>query len=179
MNDDHESDDKTDLFRQAMQDVTPLEDERVTPPTRRRRPVPLNLPVGDEDTEEFADLSIATGDELSFRRPGIQKRLFDDLRRGVIEPQAKLDLHGMRVVEARQAMRRFLDHALHRQLRCVLIIHGKGQGSDNQQPVLKQKTNQWLRQLDRVLAFSSAPGWNGGTGATYVLLSRKQLPPDY
>ena len=57
-----------------------------------------------------------------------------------------------------------------------MIIHGKGQGSKDQQPILKQKTNQWLRQRDEVLAFCSAPRWNGGTGATYVLLSRKHRP---
>jgi DNA-nicking Smr family endonuclease len=39
--------------------------------------------------------------------------------------------------------------------------------------VLKQKTNQWLRQREEVLAFATAPRWDGGTGAVYVLLSGK------
>lgn len=171
--------DEDDLFLQAMADVTPMEDKRVTPVSKKRRPVPLNLPVGDEDEDDFADLQIETGDELSFQRPGIQNRLFADLRRGYIEPQATLDLHGMRVVDARQAMSRFLQQSLKQQRRCVMVIHGKGQGSRDQQPVLKQKTNQWLRQRDEVLAFCSAPSWNGGTGATYVLLSRKYRTPDF
>jgi DNA-nicking Smr family endonuclease len=54
----------------------------------------------------------------------------------------------------------------------VRIIHGKGRGS-GEQPVLKQKANQWLRQKDEVLAFVTAPRWDGGTGAVYVLLSGK------
>jgi len=171
--------DEQNEFEQAMNGVTPLKDERVTPDKKKPRPVKLNLPVEDDKDDGFADMNIETGDELSFQRPGIQNRLFADLKRGYIEPEATLDLHGMRVTEASQSMNRFLNHALKRRLRCVLIIHGKGQGSRDQQPVLKQKTNQWLRQRDEVLAFSSAPRWNGGTGATYVLLSRKWTDENY
>jgi len=169
----NDCDPDNNLFLDAMSEVTPLKDQRITPGSGKRRPVPLNLPVGDEHQEEFADTSIETGDELLFQRPGIQNRLFSDLRRGYIDTEATLDLHGMRVVDARQAMARFIHQSTRRQRRCVLVIHGKGQGSKDQQPVLKQKTNQWLRQRDEVLAFCSAPRWNGGTGATYVLLSRK------
>lgn len=172
MANDSSTDDDND-FLKAMTDVTPLEDDHVLQEKRKPRPQKLNLPVDEEKDESFADLSIETGDELSFQRPGIQNRLFSDLKRGYIEPEARLDLHGMRVREASQAMMRFLNQSLKRQLRCVLVIHGKGRGSQDQQPVLKQKTNQWLRQRDEVLAFVSAPSWNGGTGATYVLLSRK------
>ena len=76
--------------------------------------------------------------------------------------------------EASQALDRFLVQSLTAGRRCVRIIHGKGRGSDGQQPVLKQKTNQWLRQRDEVLAFVTAPRWDGGTGAVYVLLSGKR-----
>jgi DNA-nicking Smr family endonuclease len=171
--------DEQNEFEQAMIDVTRLKDERVTPVKKKPRPVKLNLTIDDNEDDSFADMNIETGDELSFQRPGIQNRLFSDLKRGYIEPEATLDLHGMRVTEASQSMNRFLKNALKRRLRCVLVIHGKGQGSKGQQPVLKQKTNQWLRQRDEVLAFTSAPRWNGGTGATYVLLSRKWTDENY
>jgi DNA-nicking Smr family endonuclease len=165
-------DDDIDAFQAAMADVAPIQDTRPEPFRRRRRPEPLNLPVGDEE-DDLADLTIETGPFLEFRRPGIQNRLFHDLQRGVIEAEATLDLHGLRVREARPALLRFLKQSTATGRRCVRIIHGKGQGSDGQQPVLKQKTNQWLRQRDEVLAFVTAPRWDGGTGAVYVLLSRK------
>ncbi len=165
--------DNDDDFASLMDDVTPLQDGKVEPVRKKRPPKPLNLPVGDEDEDTLADLNIETGDFLEFKRPGIQNRLFDDFRRGYIEVEATLDMHGMRVVDARQAMERFLSQSSRIGRRCIMVIHGKGQGSKDQQPVLKQKTNQWLRQRDEVLAFASAPRWNGGTGATYVLLSRK------
>ncbi len=79
----------------------------------------------------------------------------------------------MRVMEARKAFARFLDGSVQRGQRCIRVIHGKGRGSRDAQPVLKQKTYQWLLQHPAVLAFVTAPRWDGGTGATYVLLSRK------
>jgi DNA-nicking Smr family endonuclease len=170
--DKHDADDQA-AFRAAMEDVQPMREARADPYRRRRRPEPLNLPTGDEEREEFADLAIETGEFLEFRRPGIQNRVFHDLQRGLIESQGSLDLHGMRVREAKPALARFLNFSVANGRRCVRIIHGKGRRSDGQQPVLKQKTNQWLRQREEVLAFVSAPRWDGGTGAVYVLLSGK------
>jgi len=171
--DDKRHPDDKSAFQAAMEGVEPMADARPEPYRRRRRPEPLNLPVGDEDRESFADLAIETGEFLEFRRPGIQHRVFHDLQRGLISAEATLDLHGMRVREAKPALARFLNHSLMGGRRCVRIIHGKGRGSGAQQPVLKQKTNQWLRQRDEVLAFVSAPRWDGGTGAVYALLSGK------
>lgn len=165
--------DEPDLFRSAMDDVQPLQQDRAKPFRQRRKPVPLNLPIGDERDDYPVDLNIETPNFLDFKRPGIQNRVYQDLQRGVIEPEANLDLHGMRVAEARQAFVRFLTQSLAAGRRCVRIVHGKGRATEGNQPVLKQKTNQWLQQRDEVLAFCAAPRWDGGTGAAYVLLSRK------
>lgn len=172
---DHDSPDD-DLFREAMGDVEPLAQDRTDPYRRRRRPEPLNLPVGDEYAEP-GDLQIETPDFLEFKRPGIQNRVFHDLQRGLIETEATLDLHGMRVENARKAFVQFLAQSLAAGRRCVRIVHGKGRRSAEGQPVLKQKTNQWLQQREEVLAFCSAPRWDGGTGAAYVLLKRQGLGP--
>ncbi|WP_457674836.1 Smr/MutS family protein [Thiolapillus sp.] len=169
---DKESDDEFRIFREAMQDVRPLAQDKASPWKQRRRPVPLASGREEQPGEEFADTREETPDFLEFRRPGIQHRLWSDLQRGVLEPEATLDLHGMRVHDARQALGRFLNQSLGARRRCVRIIHGKGRGS-SQQPVLKQRINQWLPQKAEVLAFCSAPRWDGGTGAVYVLLSRK------
>jgi DNA-nicking Smr family endonuclease len=164
------------LFQQEMDGAVRHEHDKATPYKPRLKPLPLppNPKVtGDGLSDEFADLNIETGEELEFVRPGIQHRLFQELRRGSIPPEEMLDLHGLRVVEARQALAGFLAYAIRHRLRVVQIIHGKGYRSEDRQPVLKQKINQWLRQRDEVLAFCSAPRFDGGTGAAYVLLSRK------
>ena len=164
--------DNPDLFQQAVADATPLATDKTEPYRRKRRPVPVEQPMDEEPEKEFIDRSVQTHDELLFVRPGIQKRLFADLRRGKLPPEDTLDLHGFRVEEARRLLRQFITQAQLRRFRCVRIIHGKGKGSSDQQPVLKQKVNQWLPQSDAVLAFCSAPRWDGGTGAAYALIAR-------
>jgi DNA-nicking Smr family endonuclease len=173
MPDDDQPKSPDDLFREAVGDVAPLPQDRAEPFKPRRRPVPLNLPTGEEDDDGLGDVDSDTPEFLEFIRPGIQRRLYDELRRGLLPPEASLDLHGMRASDARGALLRFLERSTQQRHRCVRIIHGKGYGSQERQPVLKQKVNQWLRQRADVLAFCSAPRWDGGTGAAYVLLSRK------
>ncbi|MGV6826356.1 MAG: Smr/MutS family protein [bacterium] len=171
--DEKNRDDDASLFREALGDVTPLKHDRATPYKQRRRPEPLGLGTSEDEGDEFADTAEEAPPFLEFKRSGVQNRVYQDLGRGLIPPEETLDLHGMRVVDARKALARFLANSLHHSHRCVRIIHGKGQGSANQQPVLKQRVNQWLKQHDGVLAFRSAPRWDGGTGAVYVLLSLK------
>jgi DNA-nicking Smr family endonuclease len=52
----------------------------------------------------------------------------------------------------------------------VRIVHGKGLGSKNREPVLKGKVRVWLAQREEVLAFCQAPATQGGSGAVLVLL---------
>ncbi|MGD8910936.1 MAG: Smr/MutS family protein, partial [Chromatiales bacterium] len=133
---------------------------------------PLNLTVEDEKEERdlYSEHEIETGEFLEFARPGVQQRLMHDLRRGYLEIGAELDLHGLTVRYAREELNRFLAACHERGIRCARLIHGKGSRSEGRQPVLKQKLNLWLRQRDDVLAFTSAPRHDGGSGATYVLL---------
>ena len=169
---DGNEDDDLDLFRSAMSGVKPMQQDKAAPWRRRKPPVPLQLEQDEQPGDEFGDTAQETPEFLEFRRPGIQHRLYQDLQRGVLEPEATLDLHGMRTEDARRALSRFLDQSLKARRRCVRIIHGKGKGSGGR-PVIKQRVNQWLPQREEVLAFCSAPRWDGGTGAAYVLLSRK------
>jgi DNA-nicking Smr family endonuclease len=169
---DDGTEEEADLFRQAMADARPLQANRTEPFRTRPRPVPIEQPVEAEPDEEFADRSIRTHDELLFMRPGLQQRKFLELQRGHLPAEGTLDLHGYRVEQARRSLRQFIDQSRLRAFRVVRIIHGKGKGSAEQQPVLKQKVNQWLPQHPGVMAYCSAPRWDGGTGATYVLLKR-------
>ena len=110
------------------------------------------------------------GDELKFLRDGLASDTLRKLRRGHWLIQNELDLHGMIVAEARPALVVFLNECLHEGLRCVRIIHGKGLGSKNGEPVLKRKVFSWLMQRDEILAFCQARRTEGGGGAAMVLL---------
>jgi len=84
--------------------------------------------------------------------------------------QDEIDLHGCRTDEARELLGGFLREALKRGVRCVRIVHGKGLGSPDKQPVLKGKTRVWLAQREEVIAFCQARPAEGGSGALVVLL---------
>ena len=169
------------LFREAVRDVKPLGQAAPTAdqPRRPRRPRPAarfaradRLAVLEESLrDEIVDPALAGGEELVFHRAGIQPAVLRKLRRGNYRVQGEIDLHGLTVAEAKQALREFLAQALIRQWRCVRIIHGKGLRSGHRGPVLKGVVGATLRKLDPVLAYVSARQVDGGTGAVYVLLS--------
>lgn len=109
-------------------------------------------------------------ENLSFRRPGIGEDVLTKLRRGHWAVSAALDLHGLRSDAARDSVARFIDSSTRNGRRCVRIIHGKGLGSIDRQPVLKNKVWRWLVQRAEVLAFCEASPFAGGSGALMVLL---------
>ena len=136
---------------------------RPAPPRRagqKDSPVAFHLPEADEPL-----LGIAAG---------IQASQLRDLRRGKIRPEAEVDLHGLRVEEARRQLLCELRLAAENGQRCVVVIHGKGLRSAGR-PVLRTALPGWLADPDLagcVLAFAPACVDDGGSGATYVLLRR-------
>lgn len=171
-------DNDADLFRQLMDEVRPIEQNKVSP--YRQKPPARAIKRLEDEKQVIKDMmsdpialdEIETGEELLFSRPGVQSGIMRKLRRGQLSIEAELDLHRMTANEARQAIAGFLPQMRQAGKRCVRIIHGKGYGSFNKLPVLKIKLNHWLRQRDEVLAFCSARSIDGGTGALYVLLKR-------
>jgi len=166
------------LFLEAMRGVKPLKQDTVLPKTLKLKPIPKQRQLEevaikhDMLSDAYDPAELETGEELFFVRPGIQQGILRRLRRGAFSVRAELDLHGMIVPEARAAVAGFLRYSQQHNIRCVRIIHGKGYGSWQKQPILKNKLNHWLQQRDEVLAFCSARSVDGGTGAVYVLLKR-------
>ena len=172
------SDDDIALFRDAMANTVPLKHNNVVPEAPKPAAQPLqteadNRAVIDEmQTSDIELNELEMGDELLYCRPGVQKQTLRKLRRGQFNIEAELDLHGMTVAMAKEALAEFLNRCRARSKRCVRIIHGKGLGSKNKQPVIKNKLNNWLRQRNDVMVFCSARQVDGGTGAIYLLLKR-------
>jgi DNA-nicking Smr family endonuclease len=172
------SDDDAELFREAVRDVKPLPQRERVPVARRKPPPRAQFTAADRAMVLVESLSglgpgeiLDTGDEISFRRAGVQDGVMRKLKRGEYRVEDVCDLHGLRAEEAKLALRQFLADALARRLRCVRIIHGKGMGSGPRGPVLKNAVNLILRKTAPVLAFTSARRVDGGTGAINVLLS--------
>ena len=105
--------------------------------------------------------------------PGITR----ELHRGTFSIQAHIDLHGMTVPVAREAVNAFLQDAVQRGFSAVLIVHGRGLSSAAE-PVLKTGLVRWLTTgtwRKWVMAYASARPCDGGAGATYVLLRQRPL----
>ena len=113
---------------------------------------------------------------LEFKRPGVQNGVFRKLKQGRYESEARLDLHRMTAAIARRELFEFIEESYRLGLRTVLIIHGKGQTSADQErcSILKGCADHWLRELDIVQAFNSAQPQHGGTGAVYVMLRKSE-----
>ncbi len=171
------SPDDLDLFQQAVSGVQPIADHgRIAPVAKAVSAIPKLLrdhqPVLVDSLSDYigCDDGMETGEELSFIRTGLRRDTLRKLRRGHWVSQGELDLHGLISVEARQAVAGFLAYSQTRGFRCVRIIHGKGLGSKNNEPILRTKVKHWLMQKDEVLAFCQARAVDGGSGAVVVLL---------
>lgn len=167
------------LFRKAMRDVKPLICDKVCLETPRPSSIPRqklleeSLIKQDMLSDNYDCAELETGEELLFVRSGTRHGEVRKLRRGNLSIHAELDLHGMRVPTAYVAVKEFLHDCCHYNIRCARIVHGKGHGSWQKQPILKIKLGRWLRQHDAVLAFCSARPVDGGTGAVYVLIKKR------
>ena len=167
-----------EVFRSAVSDVNPItKNQKFLHEPKKIKPIATQKITDDQkimsklitlppDTE----LSMESGEELSFRRNGINLQTTKKLRRGHWKIEGHLDLHGYNRFEAKELLVGFLSNCLKTGCRCIRIVHGKGLGSKNKEPILKRKIAGWLTQIDCVLAYCQAPPSDGGSGATLVLL---------
>ncbi|MGE0357892.1 MAG: Smr/MutS family protein [Burkholderiales bacterium] len=177
------AEDEADLFRREMRDVSPA------PPSGRvshRREPPPPVPVQRLEDEravlgELARLAGGAGDieieeDHAYLRPGLPREVLRKLARLHWVVQDELDLHGLTGDEAALATARFLAEGVRRGLRCLRVIHGKGLGSVNREPVLKGRIRKLLARKSEVLAYCEPPPAHGGGGAVIVLLDAKAGP---
>ncbi|MBW2142222.1 MAG: Smr/MutS family protein [Deltaproteobacteria bacterium] len=173
------------LFREAVADVTPLsrQKSRLTRGVSDAKPIDSN-PLETENLEVLAELEdlvsgrtqfdiVDTDEYIEGYVKGIHPIILEKLKRGFFSVQAYLDLHGLTVREAGEAVKEFIDEAVNLNYRCVLLVHGRGINSKNQLPVLKKRLKSILLKgpaRKKILAFTSARPHDGGAGASYVLL---------
>lgn len=171
---------KTDeeIFLEAMADVREI---------REFREIPFKSPKGIEPRfirgENAAEIlrQIAsgerkirlsdTGEYMEWISPEIRRDITEKLHRGDFSIQDSIDLHGMTLIEAEEALKRFFGEAVKKRLFCVKVIHGRGLRSPRG-PVLKEALRRWLHGSfrKRVLAYATAKDCDGGLGATYIIL---------
>ena len=158
------------LFRAAIGTVKPLpEQNRVTPQTAPRRPRLRPAIPPPEIPDTLHDFSAESAPD-EFLSNGLSRMTLRKLRRETWPIQDSLDLHGNTTNAARKLLQEFLHEATQNNLRCVLVIHGKGLNSRGGEAVLRKLTRHWLTQHRQVMGFCDAQPRNGGSGAVLVLL---------
>lgn len=138
--------------------VPPAPSPRPVAPPPRRQPVP---PPPD----------LAPGDS-----PGVDRRTAARLRRGKLEVEARLDLHGHGRESAHRALNAFIQNSAAAGRRCVLVVTGKG-SRDGGIGVIRAAVPQWLNLAplrEHILSYNAARPQDGGEGAIYILLRRKR-----
>lgn len=175
------SEEERRLFETALCDAVPLKPL----PRRRRKHVPpapsVQAPLPKAATPKRTPSPGGTS--------GIDGRTADRLKRGLLEPQARLDLHGLNERSAHRALVTFLRAARVRKTRLVLVVTGKGEAGSREQDerpfdlgldrrtrgVLREMTPRWLQEpgLAELIADTRpAHRRHGGAGALYVYLRK-------
>jgi len=174
------------VFREAVLDVKPMQQDKRAGNKIRMKP--------PEDVKESPEAAIV-GQLTSLVKYGegfvisdtpeyiegtgydVHPEFAGRLHRGDFSIQAHVDLHGQSVAEAKKTFEEFLKGAVKSGRRAVLIIHGRGLSSPGE-PVLKNNVREWLTRghwRKWVIAFSSAQSYDGGAGATYILLRQRPV----
>lgn len=167
------------LFMQAMSGVRPIKNNTVHTPTKKsddQNAIFRRASATGEESGTNAPLSdmqallnpVASEAYLSYKNPTLQHKVFEQLKSGKLNWKMAVDLHASGIDDARSAVMDLLDTAKKDGETVVKIVHGKGDS------LIKTCVNGWLRQLDDVMAFVSAPAKDGGNGAVLVLLKRQK-----
>ena len=179
---DRVSDDDS-AFAEAVRGARPhaQRDARLTPPRpveppgKRRASLSQRAPSSSASSARF--IVEQTGDEIAGRAADVSLKVVRELRAGTPAVEARLDVHGRRRAEALGTLESFVASARARGARALLVIHGRGHGSEEGKPVLRPAMWEWLAgaAAERlgVMAFASARPRDGGPGATVILLRRQ------
>lgn len=109
--------------------------------------------------------------------PGMDRRTTQKLKRGKLDIEGTLDLHGYTQTKAHQALSRFLQTGYETGRRTVLIITGKGDRLGGRPGILKEAVPGWFNETPMrqwVAGFSYAAPKDGGNGALYVRIKRRR-----
>ena len=154
--------DERELFRQSFVETIPIGAAALKPPAAKR----VKIPVAGET--------------------GLDGRTDERLRRGTLDPDARLDLHGLTEREAHNSLLLFLRSAQMRRAKLVLVVTGKGARIAADAPfdmelhtrprgVLKTAVPRWLKEREfagLVAGTRDAHRKHGGEGALYIYLRK-------
>ncbi len=145
------------------------------PPTPPSDPAPEAIapkPVG-KPAAPAPQRALAPEIRIGEQPGGLDRKRWRALRRGDLEAERVLDLHGRRVNDAHAALRAFLHDASLDGVRSVTVVTGKGPQPDG--GILKRELPHWLNAPDlRPLLLGAAHPDPTNAGAVNILLRRRR-----
>ena len=148
--------------------------------------LPVLSRIGKTADEPKTRVLLATDPMIQSSSPGrgMDRRNFDRLRKGKMDPDARIDLHGLTAEKAHRRLLAFVRAQHHAGQRLLLVITGKG-NTMHEEPgvmptrrgVLRWSLPQWLATPDIapiILQVTEAHAKHGGGGAYYVYLRRQR-----
>lgn len=113
-------------------------------------------------------------DFLEFKQDGVQDGVYKNLRLGKYLVDSRLSLRGMKFDDARLALFSTIMDCHQKGIRTLLLEHGLGLKSKPFPGFMKSYVNQWLRDINVVIAFHTALKQHGGLSSVYVLLKKHE-----
>ena len=182
---DFSKEDDNALWAEVTKDITPLPDKNTAiPEGNPQQSQKKRAPSYDTNKLHHKQSPAIPHPNSDIGHKELDHRTRERLRRGQVDIEGRIDLHGMSQNQAYDALLRFIPSAHAHGKRCLLIVTGKGHQRHgdtsllNRTPgVLRQKTPQWLSDpplAKYVLDVQNAKPKDGGEGALYVLLRRRR-----
>jgi DNA-nicking Smr family endonuclease len=171
----------TDVFQEAMKGVRQIDQNKGRIPiksSKKKRSSGIcdrDLTMGHVFTENYSITVRHLPEYMEGFVDGLNPEIIEKLRNEEYSIQQVLDLHGLSSEDAASVFASFMNEAIHKNIHCVKVIHGRGLKSKNG-PILKEKLKEWLiRAINRkwVIAFCSSKMAHGGPGATLILLKNR------
>ncbi len=188
-----------DLWHHTARSVTPLRKAKArvpevgapTEPQSPPRPPPARAKAPPTPPAAPADRKTAPPQSPKRAAPKpppplvpIERRKARRIARGIVEIDDRIDLHGLRQVDAERRLRAFILGARAQGLRTVLVITGKGgerstnpRDGESERGVLRRSVPLWLEQPDLrdcVAGIAPAHIRHGGSGAIYIHLRKRR-----
>lgn len=144
---------------------------------------PFQIGARAQSRQSTHDIAGDIRDSLRAAPVKMDRKTHQNLKRGKLKPEGKIDLHGMTLEQAHPRLTSFIMRAHADGKRLVLVVTGKGKPRDEGGPipvrlgVLRHQIPHWLTTpplSQIVLQISEAHLRHGGGGAYYVYLKRKR-----
>ena len=173
-----------DLFIKKMKGVRPISKEKTIHKNEEKINKPKTIKVASQDIRVIEKSNIenrnTTQLNLSFGE------LNKELKRGKINIDRRLDLHGYTLIDAYEKFKNEVTKMYKAKKRCILVVTGKGLNSKNnninERPRLfhgkiKNSIISWINEEElrkHILTYQDASFEHGGDGAIFVYLRKNK-----